>query len=348
MSSGTNAGVHAGTGFEFQKHCALYLLIENWEEHKNKKYFITIEHHDDFLFCYQSDDGLIEKIKTYQAKKSSDSWTLNKKLYEILQKILQVGQDLKSDPVPKSSNYSHNLYFISNNYIKIPNNIVNESNKIVKYSNLSEEQQKQIAKGIEKINSDLSEINNLHFHYIDLAKTSKEQKRQLIGLIEDIFEDQVNDPKAAVYALLGLFREIELTFNQGSVSRLLDKSKQVDSNKIKSAINIITTKSKAFDLWRDKKSEISIILKIPISQQKDFEMHFENSFDFFKDITKTEHQNIFQFAQDKIAILGSCYTDEDCIENLYELMCNEIPIRQSELYAKAALFAAYVEIKERQ
>ena len=247
MSKSTNAGVHTGTGIEFQKNCALYLLIENWPEHKDKKYFIAIEHHDDLLFCYQNDDEFVDYIKTYQAKKSSEPWSMNHEFYQILQKILQVGKDIKSDSFQKSPDYSHALFFLSNNAIKIPKNTVNETNKIIKYSDLPSKQQKQISNGIEKINKDLAEIDNLNFYYIDFGKTSQSQKDQLVGLIGRIFDKDINDPKAALDTLLGLFREIELTFNQGNKSKLLDKSKQVNSDKIRDAINIVTSKSKAFD-----------------------------------------------------------------------------------------------------
>ena len=103
----TNSGVHTGTGIEFQKHCALYILIENWEVHQDRKYFICIEHHDDFLFCYQNEDELVETIQSYQAKKSSEPWGMTQEFYAILQQILEVGKDIKDDSIPKSSTYSH-------------------------------------------------------------------------------------------------------------------------------------------------------------------------------------------------------------------------------------------------
>ena len=68
-----NAGVHNATGIEFQKHCALYIFLENYEDIKDKQFFICIEHHDDFIFCYQNDHDVISAIDTYQAKKSSCS-----------------------------------------------------------------------------------------------------------------------------------------------------------------------------------------------------------------------------------------------------------------------------------
>lgn len=66
-----NAGVHGAAGIEFQKHCALYLLFEEYDNLNDTKYFICIEHKDDFLFCYQDKEGLVHSIDCYQAKKSS-------------------------------------------------------------------------------------------------------------------------------------------------------------------------------------------------------------------------------------------------------------------------------------
>jgi hypothetical protein len=343
-----NAGVHTGTGIEFQKHCALYLLIENWETHKDKKYFICIEHHDDFLFCYQNEDELVETIQTYQAKKSSEPWGMTRKLYKILQQILEVGKNIKNDSIPKSPTYSHQLSFLTNNSIKIPKNTLNETNSSVKFVDLPEENRNTISQEIEKINPDLSEINNLNFYFIDIGKTSKNQKRQLIGLFTEIFNKKVSDHKAAVDVLLGLFRDIELTFNQGNKSKLLDESKRLDSKKINDALEVITTKSKAFDVWRDKKDDVSKLLRIPFSRQEEFELHFENSFDYFKDKTKTEHYKIFTLVKSYKSILDSCYSESECIESLYNKVIIDTSIRQDKLYVKAAILAAYFEIKDMQ
>lgn len=50
-----NAGVHGGGGYEFQKICALYLLLDSYSELKEKEYFIYFEHFDDFVFCFTND-----------------------------------------------------------------------------------------------------------------------------------------------------------------------------------------------------------------------------------------------------------------------------------------------------
>lgn len=65
-----NSGVVALSGYEFQRNCALFLLLDNYDSFKDKDYFLCIEHYDDFLFCYRTADSTqVEKIEAYQAKK---------------------------------------------------------------------------------------------------------------------------------------------------------------------------------------------------------------------------------------------------------------------------------------
>jgi hypothetical protein len=98
--------------------------------------------------------------------------------------------------------------------------------------------------------------------------------------------------------LLGLFREVENTLNQGSVAKLMDKSKRIASDRVNEAIGIITSKKMAFDLWRQEKEKISDKLKIAIPDQKHFELNFENCFDRFKDLSQVEHIKIFSFIKE--------------------------------------------------
>ena len=53
----TNAGVDAQTGFALQRNSALYLLLEEYHsKFKERKYFICLEHHDDFIFCFLNEN----------------------------------------------------------------------------------------------------------------------------------------------------------------------------------------------------------------------------------------------------------------------------------------------------
>ena len=261
QSKATNAGVHGSTGLEFQKHCALYFLFNKYQNLKDRKYFICLEHHDDFLFCYQTKDNLILSIQAYQAKKASTQWTLGKEMYEFIKKMIEVGLSLNADDMPKADNYKHDLEFITNNSIKLTickkkdNNItinINESNSKVKFIDLNKEISSKIKAEVEKISRDnldvISELENISLGYIDLPKNNQMQKNCLVGEFNRVFGERVNDHKAAVDTLLLLFRDVENTLNQGNVAKLMDKSKRVDSKQINDALEIITTKKMAFEL----------------------------------------------------------------------------------------------------
>lgn len=351
-----NAGVHGSTGLEFQKHCALYFLFNKYENLKDKKYFICLEHHDDFLFCYQTQEELISSIEAYQAKKSSTQWTLGKDMYEIIKKMIEVGLALKADDIPKVDNYKHELEFITNNSIKLTNGKrkdkvtvnINESNNKIKFVNLHSEISNKIKIEIEKIAckdfDGIDELKNISLCYIDLPKSNQMQKNCLIGEFNRIFGESVQDSKAAIDTLLLLFRDVENTLNQGNVAKLMDKSKRVDSRQINDALEIITTKKMAFELWRDEKKGICNKLGINIAERKNFELDFENSFDRFKDLQQVEHLKILNFVRNRNDIYT--FTDEvDCIQTLYNDFQNNISSQLTELNIKAAVYAAYIEVR---
>ena len=346
-----NSGVDGASGYEFQKHCALYIFLEQYEEIKDKKYFICLEHYEDFLFCYLTRDELIEKIETYQAKKSSKKWTMNNSTFkDIVKKILQVGNDLKNDQTLKTINYTHNLHFSSNYEISLTKkiqkktieNIINERNEIVKYNDLYKEIQDELLDLVD-VNTK-NEINNLSFKYIDLNKTHQMQERVLVGMFNNIFGEKVRNHKASVLTLLSLFRDVENTLNQKNIISLMDKSKRVDSEQINRALNIITTKQKAFEDWKEKKNIYAPLLKISTMERNNFELHFENAFDYLKDLKQTEHQKIFNFVR-KID-LSNCYTDEDSLKLIIDDFKLTNSTQFDDLTVKATILASYIQIRE--
>jgi hypothetical protein len=67
-----NAGTRAQSGFALQRNSALFILLDNYNsKFKNEKYFICLEHHDDFLFCYLNENEHVKYIEAYQSKKKS-------------------------------------------------------------------------------------------------------------------------------------------------------------------------------------------------------------------------------------------------------------------------------------
>ena len=354
----TNAGVHGSNGIEFQKHCALYLLFEKYEQIKDTKYFICLEHHDDFLFCYQTPTEVISSIDAYQAKKASSQWGMGADLSIILKKLTQVGLDLIADSHPKEPSYSHALKFITNNSIQLncgkrkngTSLLINEGNHEVKYLDIDQAIQDNVIKGLKKeaVNDpqQLGELSNLYLVYIDLPKKAKEQKDTLVGQFSRLFADKVHDSVAAIEALLLIFREVENVLNQGNIAQLMDKSKMIDSTSIKEAINIITSKAKSFEFWRNRGGELASKISISVFDQNRFKLQFQNSFDLFKDLKQTEHRKLLKYVVDNKTRWAS-HTDEvDCISDIYKSFIAEKSTNLVELDIKAAVCAAYLEIKE--
>ncbi|WP_159888553.1 dsDNA nuclease domain-containing protein [Paenibacillus puerhi] len=353
-----NAGVHGSTGTEFQKHCALYFLFEKYNDLKDRKYFICIEHHDDFLFCYQNNDELISSIDSYQAKKSSEKWEMSG-LYELLRKMTGVGLSLNADSMPKVNNYTHNLEFITNNSIQLSNGVrgkgknksitINESNSRLKFTDLDTEIinkiEAELTKLLGKDLEGLKELNNVSLAYIDFPKKSAGQKDSLVGQFNRIFGEKVSDHRAAVDALLLLFRDVENTLNQGNVVKLMDKSKRVSSESINDAIDVITTKTMAFDLWRNEEKEVCRNLEIAIPDKSEFKLNFINSFDRFKDYRQVEHKKILSFVKENRNIMYRFTVETDCILELYQMFRKNISSQLSELSIKAAIYAAYIEVR---
>lgn len=353
----SNSGVHASRGFEFQKHCALYILFEKYEELKKLNFFICLEHHDDLIFCYQTDDEKIISIDAYQVKKASGEWSQSA-IYEILKKMTEVGIGLKNDKMYKLDTYTHNLEFLTNNTINLNNkkrnelrrsHTINETTNRLKLTELNPEIITIIKSEIQKLSAGdsegLTELNNISMAYIDLPKSYKNQKYSLVGHFNKIFGNKVNDHNAAVETLLLLFKEVENTLNSGNVIRLMDQSKRISSNTINETINIITTQKMAFDFWREEKKEASKKLKIPISERKNFEDDFINSIDRFKDKKQVEHQKIFSFVNNNKNALTNFIDETDCIEYLYEEFLKNINSTLPQLSIKAAIFAAYIEVR---
>ncbi|WP_426474211.1 hypothetical protein [Chryseobacterium balustinum] len=345
-----NSGTDAQNGFSLQRNTAIFLLLENYfNKFQNKKYFICLEHHDDFLFCFLNENDEVDLIEAYQSKKKSpDIWRLNPELYGILSKLLKTGQELIKDEISKSSEYKHRLFFSSNQTINLTDSesiSIKVDNELVEYNNLPVSIQHRIKNQISDTNLH-NELEKLNFIWISLTSKFKEQKNHLAGKVKDVFKDKIFDGKAAVDTLILLFLDIENTYNQGNIVKLLDKTKRVSNSEVENAFKILTTKSKCFDYWRDKKGEVSSKLKIRIQDRETFEFVFESAFDLFKSIKEAEHQKIFKFVKDQINN-KDFYTEDEAVNEIFELFnqYKNIETRKfDDLQLKAILFAALFEV----
>lgn len=312
-----NSGIDALLGFEFQRNCALYLLLNDYDQFKRREFFLCIEHHDDFLFCYRTDcRSNIEEVHSYQAKKlSGNVWSINERFSELVAKILEVGNELINDPIPKCASYTHELTFVSNTDIKLnykPSKkekengkeeityLLNEQNSRCIYGAIPNEIKDKIQKNVESfcnkknITYHKPEFDNLRIQWVDFPRNKNTQKDALVGLMVRKFS-HVSDPLAAVELLLSLFRDIEAVYNQGKVISLLDSTKRIEGDEIKLAIDIIETEQKTFKLWRDFSTELSRKFRVPIGIQNNHESYIKNTFELLKDMNNNEHQIIKNF-----------------------------------------------------
>ncbi len=353
VDSTINAGVGAQTGFALQRNTALYLLLENYRsKFKSKNYFICLEHHDDFLFCFLNEKDETEVIEAYQSKKKSpNAWTLDDTLYQILKKLLKTGKMLLSDSCKKSKNYKHILYFSTNQTTslvikenrKVAESVsIKEDNDTVSYDRLPQKIQNKIIDGIDDKSLN-DELDNLNFIWVDLNRTVKKQENELVGQIDKLFGERIYNKRAAVKALIELFREIEEKYNQNNEAKLLDTSKRVDSKQIEDTFNILTSKSKCFDHWHNQARVISIALKIKPVEKDEFKFAFESAFDFFKTFKAAEHREILEFVKANISNCETFTEEDNAVELilLYEKQFNS-HFRQVEL--KAIFFAAIFEV----
>ena len=194
-----NSGPDSQNGFALQRNTAIFLLLENYfNKFQNKKYFVCLEHHEDFLFCFLNENDEVSLVEAYQSKKKSpDIWRLNSDLYEILTKLLKTGKGLIQDEISKTSGYNHILYFSSNQTIHLEEKArvkqlpkisvsIKADNPNSTFSTLPNEIKEKIKTSIPE--TDLhSELDNLGFIWIPFTTTEKEQENQLIGKIYEVF-----------------------------------------------------------------------------------------------------------------------------------------------------------------
>lgn len=336
-----NAGVTAQTGFELQRNCALLLLLENYDFYKNKDFFLCIEHQDDFLYAFTTDDyKTLLGVSTYQSKKKSGSvWKINADFGEVITKILGVGTTLRKDDMPKSDNYNHILTFISNTHMAFeynPNK--NQKNKGEKPEacHINEHNEKQIFKDLpqnirdrfnvqvqkhcqsKSITVDETEFDSLNFQWIDFPITAKKQKEALIGLMSTNFSHVV-DPKASVELFIELFKRVEQIYNQKNIARLLDESKRLYGHDLKKTLEIIQVEQKTYEKWRNNAETFAPTFKIPLLVQESAKDKIRETFEYLKDFTNLDHMKIQKFIRD-----NDCRTDYFSLVELIKGYISEI------------------------
>lgn len=350
-----NSGPDAQNGFALQRNTAIFLLLENYfNKFQNKKYFVCLEHHEDFLFCFLNENDEVNLIEAYQSKKKApDIWRLNKEIFQILSKLLKTGKELINDEITKSSQYNHILYFSTNQTINLEYNppkkekkptisiSVKADNPNTSFSTLPNEIKEKIKSKITEIDYH-NELDNLSFIWIPFTTTEKEQENQLVGKIDEVFGNQIFDKRAAIKTLIYLFRKIETTYNNGNIVKLLDQTKRVGNLEIDKAFKILTIKAKAFDYWHSRERDISITLQIRPTEKEQFRLNFSSAFDLFKSIKEAEHQKVLNFVKKQLDNLTT-YTEEENVEELFNIFKKTEMTNFNNFQLKAILFAALFE-----
>lgn len=349
-----NSGVEGGTGYEFQKNCLVYILLDEYERFRDKEYFVCMESADDFIICFIVDNNLKE-IDTYQVKKKSDSkWTIshiNKK--DIIAKICEAGLIVQEDTsYTHTTDYCQKLHFLSNQIMELDSKLCNEENDTIKYEDLDKNTQVSIETYIKNYynkesrgyNLDqLSEQrNHLIFKFIDLNRRVSEQRNCLITKIGLIFNGSVSDCKAALDTILSALTISSTTFNNNSQINLLQRDKQVTSDKINECFGVIQTKSIFKEKWKTEvKRVICDVLDLKIPEQLQFYNCCCNSFDLFKDLTQVEHQGILSMAEE----LSWQARNEENLANLILSKYNSSSsVTFSDLELKAIAYAAAIQV----
>ena len=354
MNSTSNSGVEGGSGYSFQKCCVVMLLLEQFQELKNKDYFICVEHHEDFLFGYLTDSGELKYIDTYQAKKSRDDWTTDNDFCEIIGKITKVGSEIMKDSFPKCSTYQHSLNFLTNKNIKLSSKRtkgkkqsvvkVQVSNNSVEYSALSRDIQENInSKICSSYSSFSSELENLKFQFIDLPQSNKGWYRVLESLSREVLGNAIEDHEATISTLIKLLQDIELTYNNNNEVLLSDNSKKLTKSKIMDTFSIFEEYKKSFTFWREHSQELATGLSLKLPIQRKAEELLKNCFDYFKDLKQPEYRKIYKYVENSTDIDEKHSSESECISEIYaEYMKNNKP-RLAEHMVAFSVIAAYVE-----
>ena len=353
--SSINSGVQTNVGMEFQKHCTLYLLLDNYQTIKDRKYFIILEHLEDIVFGYVDESDLLTEVETFQAKKATNKWSLNK-LLEILKKITEVSQNIIDDPILKSDTFLQKNYFATNNTIELKSNkikgityseTINETNTDVNFSDLNVNIKNKILKGNTDVtftNIDKVNIETLSLKFVDITRTPKNQIEQLYGKSRVVFGNLIEDHKAGIDTLLYYLKSIESKFNQGGIALLSDKTKRIESSEIQKVFDILTKKKLAYEFWREKEKEICKALSISLFDRTQFKRHYLNSFDNFKDLKESEHKKIHEFIESNKSIFQNHTQEEDCILEFFEEFNRKKTTTFRDLQLKAVISAGFVEI----
>lgn len=360
-----NSGVEAILGFEFQRNCALLLLLDNYKSYKDINYFISIEHYDDFVFGFRNPSNTkIQYLKSYQAKKLTEpKWSIPA-LAMPTSKMLDVGTAIKSDLADKTADFKADLIFVSDSVIELKSENLNKDTKekarydieriridnpYLSFNKLPETLKNRVISTVSEVSS--KKYNNIDFdclayEWVDLPKTPRNQLAILETRVNENFHG-TPDPKAALHVLLSLFKDIETTHNKRQKISLMDKRKILEGHEIRQAVTVIDLERRTLDFWRSSSEKICPKLKIPISKSNRASEYIGIAFELFKDKSNQEHKKIHDFVRDN-NFEDNCYTSADAIE-MFVKEYYQSPILSNVIEREEVVFAivcAYVQTRD--
>lgn len=187
------------------------------------------------------------------------------------------------------------------------------------------------------------EIENVRFIHIDMPGTNIRQVQLLRSMLVDACQGKIAFPDAAYNVLLKLITDSSTTYNTGGEITFNNFKKKISSSAINDCIGMLKNSSMAIKEWREKIDVYGKSLNIPIPKQKEFISELETSFEFLKDKSKIEHQQILELSKAEYEITTAT-NREDFINSVYKKYIETSATRLSETRIKAICYAASFEL----
>lgn len=187
------------------------------------------------------------------------------------------------------------------------------------------------------------ELENVRFVHVDMNGTNVRQVQLLRCMLEDICQGKLTFPEAAFNMLIRLVTISATTYNQEGVITFNNYRKKILSSEINDCIGLLTTRAMAIKEWREKIDVYGKSLNIPIPKQKEFISELETSFEYLKDKSKIEHQQILELSKVELEVTTAT-NREDFINIVYNKYIETNATRLSETRIKAICYAASFEL----
>lgn len=187
------------------------------------------------------------------------------------------------------------------------------------------------------------EIENVRFIHVDMPGTNIRQAQLLRSMLVDACQGRITFPDAAFSVLIKMITESSTTYNTGGDISFNNFKKKISSSAINECMGLLVNSSKAIKEWREKIDVYGKSLNIPIPKHKEFISELETSFEYLKDKSKIEHQQILKLSKTEYEVTTAT-NREDFINSVYKKYIETSATRLSETRIKAICYAASFEL----